>query len=469
MIKFKEIFDKKRRTLYLGLIGIIIFGALFSAFVYIGARATANFFINRYYVTEEGKAEREEAFLESLQRFCDTRKLSSNDTDEIKKWARDNRYVYLLVYKDDQLFFASEINDGIKGEGDYSFIGDIVSHPDREELLATAEKNGLHELKVSDGLLFASVTEFTEHLYYDLANIGALILAVCILALLLIMYVSGIISRIQKLENDVAIVTAGDMSHSISSDGTDEISTLSDNVENMRISIIDKLRKEREARDANNELITSMSHDIRTPLTVLLGYLDMMKNYEGTDDVLLGYVNASENTAMRLKQLSDDMFRYSLAFGDAEVDTKPEEYDAKTLLEQLFAEHILLLNECGYVTSFNFDENFKDKEYSVYTDAPNLMRIIDNLFSNLTKYADKDYPIEMSVKVNGTSLIWECKNRISKSSDSAESNGIGLKTCKRLAEAVADGFECSDDGEYFVTRLALKLHGKHTENSEAKG
>ena len=458
MIKLREIFERKRYSLYLGLIGVIVVGVLFSIVTYVCVRATANFFINRYYVTDEGKAEREEAFLSSLQRFCDTKELSSGDTDEIKKWARENRYVYLLVYKDDQLFFASDLNNGIKVDGDYSFIGDIVSHPDREELIATAAKNGLHELKVSDGLLFASVAEFTELLYYDLANIGSLIFAVFMLALFLILYVSGIISRIKKLESDVAIVTAGDMAHVISSDGNDEISTLSDNVENMRISIIDKLRKEREARDANNELVTSMSHDIRTPLTVLLGYLDMMKNYDGTDEVLMGYVNASENTAMRLKHLSDDMFRYSLAFGDAGVNTKLEEYDAKTLLDQLFAEHILLLNESGYVTNFESDDNFKDTEYFVYTDAPNLMRIIDNLFSNLTKYADRDFPIEMSVMVNDTSLVWECKNRISKNSDTAESNGIGLKTCSRLGKLICDGFEYMLSGEVFTVRILIAIH-----------
>ncbi len=460
MIDFKEAYSGKRHSLYLGLIGAIALGVLFALLTYVGVRATSNYFINRFYITEEGKNSREIAYLESLQRFCDTRELSSADTDEIKKWARDNRYVYLLVYKDDQLFFESEIDDGNNVDGDYSFIGDIVSHPDLEALLAAAEENGLHELKVSDGLLFASVAEFTELLYYDLANIGSLIVAVLVLALLLIFYVSRIIARIKKLENDVAIVASGDMTHIISSDGRDEIAILSSNVENMRISIIDKLRIEREAIDANNELITSMSHDIRTPLTVLLGYLDMMKDYDGTDEVLRGYVAASENTAMRLKHLSDDMFKYSLAFGGSEGGVKLEEYDAKTLLEQLFAEHILLLNESGYNTSFELDDSLRDGEYYVCTDAPNLMRIVDNLFSNLTKYADRDYPVVLTVKLNGMTLIIECTNRISKNSDAAESNGIGLKTCKRLASVVADGFDYSDDGEYFVTKLSLKLNRK---------
>ena len=110
--------------------------------------------------------------------------------------------------------------------------------------------------------------------------------------------------------------------------------------------------------------------------------------------------------------------------------------------------------------SFDFDEALQDGRYSVYTDAPNLMRIVDNLFSNLTKYADKAHPIELTARVKNTSLIIECKNRISVNSNAAESNGIGLRTCKRLASVIAESFEYSDNGEYFVTRLSLKLHGK---------
>ena len=460
MINAKETYEKKRYSLYLGLIGAIVLGALLAIVAYVCVRATSNYIISSFYITEDGKNSRETAYLESLQRFCDNNDISSTDTDKIKKWARDNRYVYLLVYKDDQLFFESEINDGSNLDEDISFIGDIVSHPDREELLATAEKNGLHELSVSDGMLFASVSEFTELLYYDLANIGSLIIAVTILSLSLIFYVSRIIARIKRLENDVAKVASGDMSHTISSDGKDEIATLSSNVENMRISIIDKLRIEREAIAANNELITSMSHDIRTPLTVLLGYLDMMKDYDGTDEVLRGYVAASENTAMRLKHLSDDMFKYSLAFGGSEGGIRLEEYDAKTLFEQLLAEHILLMNENGFKMTFDFDEELREGEYSVYTDAPNLMRIIDNLFSNLSKYADKEYPIILSVKIRENSLTVELRNRISINTDAAESNGIGLKTCKRLSTLVAEGFEYFDDGEYFTTKISLKLNSK---------
>ena len=127
------------------------------------------------------------------------------------------------------------------------------------------------------------------------------------------------------------MVSDGNMHHNIHYDGDDELTRLSYNVEQMRSSMLKNIQLEREARDSNAELITSMSHDIRTPLTVLLGYLEMMKNHEGCDEEMTDYIEASENTAMRLKQLSDDMLKYSLAFGDAPGDVTLEDADASRI------------------------------------------------------------------------------------------------------------------------------------------
>ena len=224
----------------------------------------------------------------------------------------------------------------------------------------------------------------------------------------------------------------------------------------MRISIIDKLNKEREIKEANNELITSISHDLRTPLTVLIGYIDMMKNHEDCKGELREYVISSENTAMRLKHLADDMFKYSLAFGDVDLGIKLEKYDAETLVDQLISEHLLLLTEHGIeMRTKRVGRRFDG--LMIYTDAPNLMRIIDNVFSNISKYADNNYPVYFTMERVGMSLILESKNKIKTDSSEVESNGIGLKTCVRLSKMIADDFYYGEENGYFISRLTLKL------------
>ena len=468
MIKtnLKQYAKDKFYSLYFKLIWVIIVGALIATACYILARFATNYYIGNYYTAEENRAVREEGYIDDLRTYVTEQELSSADTNELALWARQHRYVYLLIYKDDELFFTSDMLPENPGKDDIGLddgisdgTGITVDYPTREELLEYARENDLYPIELSDGTIFASIAEFTEYLYYDLANILSLGLAMVVLAAVIINYFRSIIARIKRLEADVTMVSEGDMNHEIRSGGYDEISKLSSNVENMRNSILENLKKEREARDANKDLITAMSHDIRTPLTVLLGYLDIMKESTKEEDQLYSYILASENTAMRLKQLSDDMFKYSLAFGSGEEGVKLEEYNAWMLLEQLLSEHILLLRESGYDVQGEIAGGEPDSEKNVHTDAQNLMRIIDNVFSNIYKYADITKPVSITVKNEDDKLvIIEFTNYISKDSAKAESNGIGLKTCVRLGRLITDGFEYGEKDGVFTVRLAVALY-----------
>ena len=225
----------------------------------------------------------------------------------------------------------------------------------------------------------------------------------------------------------------------------------------MRSSMVESLENEKAAINANAELITSMSHDIRTPLTVLLGYIDIMKQ-STKDEMMSEYLKSSENTALRLKELSDDMFRYFLAFG-GKIQVDITDYDAKTLFNQLFAEHVLLLEEKGYIV--NITDKSIESEMRVMTDAPKTMRVIDNLFSNILKYADIERTIYIKAFSDGKKLIIHVRNYVLKNAGEAESNGIGLKTCKKICEAMGVDFNFgySVDGEdkTFYATLGLKL------------
>jgi signal transduction histidine kinase len=169
------------------------------------------------------------------------------------------------------------------------------------------------------------------------------------------------------------------------------------------------------------------------------------------------YIEATENTAMRLKQLSDDMLKYSLAFGETEKSVRLENYDLRMLLEQIFSEHILLLREKGYTLQINASgQNIKEGS-QLRTDAQNLMRIVDNVFSNLAKYADIEKPITINVNLDADTLVLTFDNYVRKDTEGTESNKIGLKTCVRLASLVAEGFTYERLADRFVCRLYLRI------------
>jgi len=497
---------KGKGTLYLGLLKNIFFGIAVAAFVYFVVRIVGYYVINNYYLSEENQIKRREGYIAALQQYATSNGLDSDDTVKLAAWAREHPYVYLLIYKDDQLFFTSDMqpeappqdeeegentedgsgdkdengenqdenigdgsnssnkNDGQGGIdfGDLGFGSFEEYKQNREELIAEAEANGLYPIELADGTLIAALTEFSQELYFDIANVSAFSLAALSLTLVLLIYMSQVIGKIKKLESDVTVVSHADMNHEIVCEGNDELSRLSSNVETMRNSMLDNIRREREAREANTELVTSISHDIRTPLTVLLGYIDMMKAHCADDEVMSGYIAASESTAIRLKRLSDDMFKYALTFGEIEKGISLEEYDASTLTTQLLDEHILLLSESGYDVRITpeYGTVFFEGDVIV-TDAQNLMRIVDNIFSNLYKYADKSAPIEMTTERGDGIVSFTCKNRTLKNPEGAESNGIGLRSCARLGSLITKGFDAESVGDDFVVTLKLELKTKN--------
>ena len=449
---------------------LIFVGAIASIGVYISVRFVINSIVDNHYNTEENRIIRQNEYIGNLQAYITDNEISSTDTADIAKWVRSNRYVYLLMYKDDELFFSEgglDSNPPIAAPPFSTEGGITVNYPNKEELIEYAKRNDLYPLEMKDGTLLAAFADFSEYLYYDIANMVSLVSAFVFLAVIMMIYFSDMTNRISNLGDNVTKVSDGDMNHRIIAEGKDELATLSNNVDRMRLSILENLEKEREARDANTALITSMSHDIRTPLTVLLGYIDIMKMHT-EDKEMQNFLKASEVTALRLKNLSDDMFGYFLVFGGAQIEVELQEYNAKTLLEQMIAEHTLLLKERGYQVNINF--NFDNaQELTVRTDAPKTMRIIDNIFSNIGKYADSGKPISVDISIESREgcetgsnksesrlLVLSFENCVSES-PAAESNRIGLKTCERLAEAIGLKFGYEMLVESFVTRLGIPI------------
>ena len=471
MIDFKEIPRKdKSRSLYFGLFRSITVGLILAVIAFFLLFISSIIGVNEMYLTDEKKADRREEYLYSLVSFVDENGVGLTTVDTLSEWVRANPYVFLLVYYKADAIPASMTPDVDAPDASYRSIefpgARIDDSLDSEELIKEATAGGYHRIELAEGSIIVSLSEYSEEFYYSTFGTVSIAAAAIVFILVIVNYVRVIIERIKRFESDVTIVSEMDMDYEIISDGADEIARLSSNVERMRRRMLDHIKSEQEARQANTELITSISHDIRTPLTVLMGYIEMMKEQE-CDEIMQSYIASTENTALRLKQLSDDMFKYSLAFGDTKGMITLEEYDALTLFDQLLSEHMVLMHEMGYEIFLEHSGDTIEDGAVVVTDAQNLMRIIDNIFSNLRKYADINHPIMMNIDVGKKRMVFECRNKIRTDTEGAESNGIGLKTCARLASLVADKFEYGiEDEEFFVTRLSLDFRQTYLLDAE---
>ena len=472
-------FALRLNSLRLRLLAVVVFAILVGTTAGLTTHMIVSDWLEYEYYSEEHVKERHDEYIRNLQSFVSKNELSSDDTDQVFNWINRNTMSYIFLYKDGKLFLDNldppkngeeeEDKSDKEDKGDKGDVGDEgegerddaeslipeIPKPSREEMLEHAERLGLLPMEFEDGTLLVSLYDNSEPYFKNIAIVGSILIGFLLFVLILMIYFGTITSKMHRLAHDVSLVYQSDMNHRIRTDkGADELSVLGRTVEKMRVSMLDSIEKKNEALNANTELITSLSHDVRTPLTVLLGYIDIMK--ESTEDeATLEYILAAESTAIRLKELSDDMFRYFLVLGTYDR-SEIAEYHADTVIRQMVSEHIFLLQEKKYDVTFDISV---DSEYGISIDPSGLTRIFENLFSNVYKYADREKPINMSVTQEGETIYAVIENYVAEQAGDAESNRIGIKTINKLCEIMDMKFEygvrAADCGDVFFAKLVI--------------
>jgi signal transduction histidine kinase len=149
------------------------------------------------------------------------------------------------------------------------------------------------------------------------------------------------------------------------------------------------------------------------------------------------------------------MFGYFLVFGSRDVEVNVESYDAQMLLSQLISEHVLLMSDSGYTVEENVSE--LSLVATLDTDVQKLVRIIDNVFSNIYKYADQKKTVKIEASADACQIKLAFSNSIASERELVESNGIGLKTCKKLAELIGAKFFSETLENKFYANITLPI------------
>ena len=413
--KFKSL---QVKIILYGIISVAI-GLIFYMTIQFGGEN----YIERVYMSEDRAQKRMDRLVDKFSRFVYSEDVNSYDYEEIKEWCKKQDNAYLMIFNSD-------------GELTFETDGTMSSVYPNGESDSTAGGSATYRISFEDGDYDIVMIEFSEYEYYDgvkvLGIIGALIgLVICLLA-----FSQTIIRKITFLSKEVWEVRNGNLQKTVSIRSNDEIGQLADDVNEMRLSIINHYEEAEKAREANKELLTSISHDIRTPLTSLIGFSEMMD--EETDvDLIKEYARICREKAYQLKNLTDQMFRYFLVYGNAEMELHLETYGARTFFEQFLGEYAASLSISGYQVDFkNLEEDF-----TLETDVALLRRVFDNIFSNIKKYADKKQVIDIWVTMEKESLIIVLENVIDECLDVSESTHIGVKICRKVMETLGGQYE----------------------------
>lgn len=205
-----------------------------------------------------------------------------------------------------------------------------------------------------------------------------------------------------------------------------------------------KLIDQKRTEQANKELMTSLSHDVRTPLSSLLGYLDALDSDILGEDEKIKYIRTSRKKAYDLKVLVDDLFEW-FKIGSREIQFSPEVKD----INELLRENIIEWGPAFEKNKISLVVDISDDEYNVNLDENAFNRIISNLLQNALQYGGdflefeiqkSNSYVEIHVKDNGEGIDEENQrfifDRLYKcdKSRSNRGSGLGLRITKEFIE-----------------------------------
>lgn len=400
--------------------------------------------VERVYMSVTANEERLEKIYKEFTAFSKAGEKSRDPIGDMQKWLRNKHgfKIYAFDLATDKLIFES---DGYLTTT-YTLSDSNAFLNIDSEYMTVRYANKSYKIIIKDN---------TYMKYFDYVDFSALIIS-CFVAMIIIFTEFGkIIKRIIKLSRQVKVVTYGDMDRVVSVNGTDEISELGNDIDTMRRTIIQHYQNEQDAIKANNDLLTSISHDIRTPLTSVIGYSEVMADESLTDvDEMKKYASICRDKAYRLKELTDTMFRYFYVYGKDNTDFAISKYDAKQLLDQLLGEYIVELMQEG----FNVEVSQAiEQNLQMSIDADMFKRVIDNVFSNFKRYADNAKTIFINVYVEDDYIVVECENSAKSKTQNIESTKIGLKTCSRIMSQMNGRFEITTNGKSFKEKIYIPI------------
>ena len=438
-----KVLSKLPRSLNARMLYVSLLGVLLGAVLYFSMVALGQMLIDTVYMREENVAQRKAEIYSRLNSYVTRNEISGKDTAALAQWTAENDYVTVLLYD--------------SGSHHRSFSGGKAIGADGEIVYDSAQYGRLYPLRFSDGVYLIAIVDNSQVRESLLVNAAAVAVAGGGFILLLLLYMNHLTRRIIALSRAAEELGAGKLEQSISAQGSDEVSTLARSMEEMRLSLLQQMGSESRAWQANTELLTAISHDIRTPMTSMIGYLGLLNDSDFSDvERCRQFSRSAYSKAMDLKDLTDELFKYFLVFGSAELELDMERYDGRLLLEQLVSEAAFTLTEAGFrVQRMEFEG-----ECSILADPLYLKRVMDNLVSNVMKYGDKAKRVVMLSELQNGQLGLCISNSITRSLDRVESTKIGLRTCKRIMEQMQGSFSTETDGEHFAAELRIPAERK---------
>lgn len=410
-------------SLYVQLLKLLVFSAAAAFFVFTGLNYAGNYLIDRYYYESEYLEKKDQAYADKLQEYIDRHILASGDADQLYNWVKQQKMLSIRIYKEEVLIFDSEYPDQELREEDIA----IDEH----------EWENYYSIIFSDGEAKVSILGMYAYQFYNYAMIVELLVAFFLFLTFVLLGIRKKMEYIRILCGEIELLESGNLDYRITVKGKDELAALAESLDHMRMSFGNLIQSEAQMVRENQKAITEMSHDLRTPVTSILLYTEILKKgkYKG-EEQMKEYIEKIDRKAYRMKQLTDHLFEYSLVTGGGAVSLEEPESFA-VLFYDLFSETCSYLEQRGFRIQSKVE--WKECRCRVYTDY--VTRIMDNITSNIIKYANLEQPVVIQSVYQDNMAGFFFKNAVNLKEGKVESTGVGIQSIRNMIKKM--GGTCS--------------------------
>ncbi|MEC0238945.1 ATP-binding protein [Paenibacillus dokdonensis] len=283
----------------------------------------------------------------------------------------------------------------------------------------------------------------------------------------------GTTRKLTRIINGVKRMAGGNMDERIQVQSNDEIGMLADQINTMAKHLQTSIHEERMATQAKNELITNVSHDLRTPLTSIIGYLRLIEEDKYKDEVELRYyVNIAYEKSKRMNRLVTDLFDYT-RMGFGQIPLNRTSIDLVQLIGQLTAEFKLQIQN----HKMEIELVSPQEKLLINGDGDKIMQAFENLITNAMRYGMEGKRIQVQIEREGKQAVIKIINfgspipsmdlpyifdrfyRVEKSrSIDTGGAGLGLAIVKSIIELHEGSIEAVSNPQQteFIVRLPLQ-------------
>lgn len=374
---------------------------------------------------------------ENLQQYISEKEISSKNLQLLKKWEKKQPLILLELYRDNECIYSSFYD--IPGD---EFSGNIN----------TQEKDHIVTLRLTDTEVQAVLYSDFTYQYYVIGTAVSAVLSMFLFILIFLRSNQKLIRYICRLNEEVQILEGGNLEYQVSVEGNDEITDLAKSMNRMRKSFRQQMETEQALHHSNRQLVTEMSHDLRTPLTGMMLYLEILRAHRyQTEEELQDYLGKIDAKAQSMKQISDHLLEYSLIDRPAKQGTVKKMEDAfgnavNNLCDDLRARGFAVVSEIEWLPCFvDVNDEF-------------INRIFDNIESNAAKYAEPSADISICTLETDRFCGFSVMNTCANCDNQMDSSGIGVNSIRTMMKQM-NGICTVEQTEtvYEITLLFPKL------------